>query len=326
LTSKATGHLGDDAVYPYLFSAQLSHRDERVSGRKWITEVGIRQESAGRSMECTLLLKTDEVSARVTAPIQVTRPKLVELLIKTCNPTAETPGLVVKSLDESSAKAFLHEVEREARSYPLVLISCARDGQYPVAPERLRSVLAGLASVVTVPHDADTFAIEEVVGRRYMAFGGAVNIVFPPRQGATDQICGTILLRAEVIQDLLNDGKSLESEVLGAITHRTNLPASWRHISPAKVDQAILHGRVAALLDKAKGSDHAEELAEYIELLETADKDLLARDADLKLARADFEAKCPVSCDHIPLRSWPLFRARDVMRGVIESFKAEQTT
>jgi len=33
---------------------------------------------------------------------------------------------------------------------------------------------------------------------------------------------------------------------------------------------------------------------------------------------------CPVSCDHIPRRSWALFRARDVMRGVIESFKAEQ--
>ena len=31
-----------------------------------------------------------------------------------------------------------------------------------------------------------------------------------------------------------------------------------------------------------------------------------------------------VSCDHIPRRSWALFRARDVMRGVIESFKAEQ--
>lgn len=33
---------------------------------------------------------------------------------------------------------------------------------------------------------------------------------------------------------------------------------------------------------------------------------------------------CEVSCDHIPRRSWALFRARDVMRGVIESFKVEQ--
>ena len=35
--------------------------------------------------------------------------------------------------------------------------------------------------------------------------------------------------------------------------------------------------------------------------------------------------RCRVPCDHIPLRSWPLFKARDVMRGVIESFRAEST-
>ena len=34
---------------------------------------------------------------------------------------------------------------------------------------------------------------------------------------------------------------------------------------------------------------------------------------------------CWVPCDHLPIRSWPLFRARDVMRGVVEAMKAEQT-
>lgn len=291
LASTTTSSLADEPVYPYLFSAQLSHRDEVVSGRKWITEVGIRQEAEGRPVECSLLLKTDEVSARVTAPIQVTRPKLVEQLLKTCKPAAETPGLVVKTLDEHSAKAFLHEVEREARSYPLVLISCPRDGQYAVEPERLRSVLAGLADVVTVPDGVDTFVVEAVVGRRHMAFAGGVNIVFPVRRGVREPFCDTVLLRAEAIDDLLHDGRALDSEVLGIITHRTNLPLSWRHVSPVKVDQAILHGRVAALLDKAKGSQHADELAEYVELLEAADQDLLRKDADLKQSRLDFEAK-----------------------------------
>lgn len=291
LTSNTTGSLAEGVTYPYLFSAQLSHRDDTVSGRKWITEVGLRQEAAGKPVECSLLLKTDEVSARVTAPIQVTRPKLVEKLIRACKPAAETPGLSVKTLDENSAKAFLHEVEREARGYPLVLISCSREGICPVEPERLRSVLTGLAEVVTVPSGVDTFAIEEEVGRRHMAFGGAVNVVFPVRRGGRDRFCETVLMRPDAIAELLSGGKSLESEVLAAITHRTNLPASWRHISPSKVDQAILHGRVAALLEKAKGSAHAGELAEYVELLETADQDLLRKDAELKLARADFEAK-----------------------------------
>jgi AAA ATPase domain len=31
---------------------------------------------------------------------------------------------------------------------------------------------------------------------------------------------------------------------------------------------------------------------------------------------------CRIPCDHIPLRSWPLFQARDVMRGVMESLQA----
>lgn len=291
LVSKTTGALDNEPVYPYLFSAQLSHRDDTVSGRKWITEIGIRQEAAGQLVECSLLLKTDEVSARVTAPIQVTRPKLVEQLLKTCKPATETPGLMVKTLDEHSAKAFLHEVEREGRGYPLVLISCPRNGQYAVEPERLRSVLAGLADVVAVPDGVDTFAIEDVVGRRHMAFAGGVNIVFPVRRGVREPFCDTVLLRAEAIEDLQHDGKVLESEVLGIITHRTNLPFSWRHVSPVIVDQAILHGRVAALLDKARGSQHADELAEYVELLQAADQDVFRKEAELKQSRADFEAK-----------------------------------
>ena len=36
------------------------------------------------------------------------------------------------------------------------------------------------------------------------------------------------------------------------------------------------------------------------------------------------EAKCQVPCDHIPMRSWPLFRARALLQAVIASFKAEQ--
>jgi len=36
------------------------------------------------------------------------------------------------------------------------------------------------------------------------------------------------------------------------------------------------------------------------------------------------DAICSVPCDHIPVRSWPLFRARHLLRGVIESFKQEQ--
>jgi hypothetical protein len=51
----------------------------------------------------------------------------------------------------------------------------------------LRSILVGLADVVSIPAQEDTFAIEEIVGRRFMAFGGGTQHCFswaPRRQRA----------------------------------------------------------------------------------------------------------------------------------------------
>ncbi|MAL02216.1 MAG: hypothetical protein CL536_08770 [Alcaligenaceae bacterium] len=291
LTSRATWSDDKGRTYPFWFCAQLSHRDELVSGRRWITEIGLRQEAEDAPVECSLLLRTDEVSARVTAPIQVTRPRLVEQLIRSCNPLGLTPGLKVKQLTQESAPAFSHEVERAERDYPIAILSINRDGAYPVQPERLRSILVGLADVVCVPADEDTFAIEEVVGRRFMAFGGALNIVFPGRQGERGNFYETFLMRSEDIIDLLEDGKSVESEVLAAISHRTNLPLSWRHISPDKVAQAALRAQLAKAIERARAGDHSQQLDEYIALLEAADQELKSKDEELLNLRSDYQVK-----------------------------------
>lgn len=289
LSSRAT--LADDKkkAYPFWFCAQLSHRDEKISGRRWITEVGLRQEAEGQPVECSLLLRTDEVSARVTAAIQVTRPRIVEQLIQSCNPLGQTPGLKVKQLTMESASAFLREVERDERDYPIVILSTNHDGEYPVDPERLRSILVGLADVVCVPSQEDTFAIEEVVGRRFMAFGGALNIVFPGRQGDRGLFYETVLLRSDEIADLLDSGHSIESEVLSTITHRTNLPFSWRHISPEKVGQAALRAQLSQMIERANAGDQSEELTEYVALLESADQELQSKDKELARIRSDYE-------------------------------------
>ncbi len=291
LTSRVT--LSDDKgkAFPFWFCAQLSHRDAKISGRRWITEVGLHQEAERQPIECTLLLKTDEVSARVTAPIQATRPRLVEQLIQSCNPLGQTPGLKVKLLTQESSSAFLREVERDKRDYPIVVLSTSHDGEYPVEPERLRSILVGLADVVCVPADEDTFSIEEVVGRRFMAFGGALNIVFPGRLGDRGHFYETVLLRAEEIADLLEGGNSIESEVLSAITHRTNLPFSWRHISLETVGQAVLRAQLAQMIERAKAGDRSGELVEYIALLESADLELQTKDKELARIRSEYEAK-----------------------------------
>ena len=291
LTSRATLSEDKGRIYPFWFCAQLSHRDERISGRLWITEIGLHQESNGKPIECSLLLKTDAISARVTASIQVTRPKLVEQLIQSCNPLGQTPGLKVKQLTLESASAFRREVERNERDYPIVILSANRDNEYPVDPERLRSILVGLADVVCVPPEEDTFAIEELVGRRFIAFGGALNIVFPGRQGDRGLFYETVLLRPDDVVDLLENGHSIESEILTTITHRTNLPFSWRHISPEKVRHAALRAQLAQMIERAKAGDQSEELTEYVDLLESADQELQSKDKELARIRSSYEAK-----------------------------------
>jgi len=42
---------------------------------------------------------------------------------------------------------------------------------------------------------------------------------------------------------------------------------------------------------------------------------------EFDLAISVTDVTCPVPCDHIPVRSWPLFRARQLMRDVIESLQ-----
>ena len=35
-------------------------------------------------------------------------------------------------------------------------------------------------------------------------------------------------------------------------------------------------------------------------------------------------SRYPAPCDHVPIRSWPLYRARAVMGSVVEAIKVEQ--
>ena len=286
LTSRVTLNGEMRPAYPYMFCAQLSHGDNQVSGRRWITEMGLRQEALDAPVDCTFLLKTDEISARVTAPIQVSRPKLVEQLVRQCKPSGSTPGLRVKRLDEESAAAFLFEVERVERLHPIVVVSSDREGVYPVAAERLQSLLAGIADIVEVPVGANTFKIEETLGRRYGAWGGAINILFPIRKGGRGPFCETVLYRPGDLAALLEDDKSIESEVLASVTHRTNLPNSWRHISLEVVGHVILRGQLARSIQSAKQNDEA---AEYVELLEEADRELRAKDDEVTALRIDLE-------------------------------------
>lgn len=288
IQSRATLDEERKVIFPFLSCIQLSHADDQVSGRRWVTEIGLSQDNADAPVHCTFLLKTDEVSARVTTPIQVTRPRLIEQLVQSCNPSSDTPGLKVKKLNEESASAFLFEVERQERRSPIVLVSASHDGKFFVTPERVRSLLVGIADVVEVPHGVNTFEIEKILGRQYGAWGGAINIIFQSRQRSGSNFCETSLYRPKDLDDLIENGKNVESEILAAVTHRTNLPYSWRHISLDIVNRAILRAQLSRSIQHAKQND---ELTEYTALLIEADKEIRTKVDEVASLRSEIEER-----------------------------------
>ena len=76
LSSTSTRNESGDVVYPFSFCASLKHPDPKVSGRRWVAEVGLKQSRIGDPIECSVLLQTEEISARVTSPIKVTCPRI----------------------------------------------------------------------------------------------------------------------------------------------------------------------------------------------------------------------------------------------------------
>lgn len=335
LRSQATVDAEGRPIFPYHFCAQLSHGQLGVPGRRWVSEIGIRQEGDGGTLECSVLLKTDEISAKVTTPIQVTRPGIVQRLIECCNPVSGTPGLSIIRLTEENASAFAYEIEHENRHAPLILISCDSDGIYPVKPERMLSVAMGLAQVIEIPPGANTYEIQRILGRKYSAFGGAINVIFPIRKTDEGSYCKTILFRPDQIREIFDAGTAIESDILATITHQTNLPNSWRHISSEMVSQAILQARLRQALGTPSDS---EEISAYEALLQDAADQLQQkddaigklrleiddRDANLDQARAQIEGlrhalngsqlKSDEEGDQISLAVEPL---RDAVRSVL---------
>lgn len=272
-----------------LCAVSFTHRDDRVSGRQWTTEIGIRQEALDRAIKCSILLRTSEVSARVIEPIQVTRPRIVEYLVKDCSPSQLTPGLHEIRLSEDNAQGFPTAVEDERRSAPYVLISPTADQHYLVDPARLSSLLVGIADIVVIPKDADTFEIERLVGPRYSAYRGAVNVLFAPRRLGQFTSVDCVRLLPDQLAATYGDGGSPESEVLSIVTHRTSLPNSWRHVSPETVMRERLRVQLSTSIAKARASSLSQQ--EYIELLQVADSDMCLKDKELASLQQDIEER-----------------------------------
>lgn len=188
----------------------------------------------GSTVTFTILLETSDISTLVVANTIPSRPNVIKYLQENGLVSYSTCGYMVKEVggDRNSLIALLSEIERKERGYPLVLVSGDNDGNYLVKPERLQEYLLGLAQVVICGHDIDSWEMEEVLGRKYSAWSGAVNIIFPSKGGRP---CRRKLFLSDELNSIESDGKFLPGEILSHVTHSSNGYRKKLHFSPSDV-------------------------------------------------------------------------------------------
>jgi hypothetical protein len=259
-----------DLDFPKLYSIRYSHGDREAPGRQWITDIGIRQEKSDSEIECSVLLRTDEISTRVEIKPQPSVPFVVHEIIKNCTMSPKTAGLSVMTLDnETEVEAFSYTIDDPNRQSPSILISPLYN-EYFVDIEKVRFFVEGLADVIQIPVGADTFHLAKVLGNQFAAWRGAVNVILPLVNSYGRKFVPTIRLMAEDLQNMKLEGVEPEKEILSLLTHRVNLPNSWRQITIEKVMDLNRRRELAQIRTQSVATGETEK---YIHLLEEDSKE-----------------------------------------------------
>lgn len=278
LTTSSTPFVDEDTSYPFMFTAAYEHGDEKVAGRRWILEFGMRQNKFLSSVDCSIVLRTDDKRVQGNHPTFITRPRFVQDLVEACRPISGTPGLFLKKLDTESGIPFIHEVENHDRRAPWVIISPYSDGQYPLNPEFLRNQVLGLAQVIVISTPQDAKALEDQFGRRHTCCDGGIKIIWPlpyrNHRGAPD----TVLLLPDQPDVACEPNIGLERRVLIELTNRLNAQNSLRHIAANDVIQASVRAKVYADMARARDQASHTDTSDFEELLDAADAELHAKD------------------------------------------------
>ncbi len=221
-----------DASAPELYSVVLKHGDDLVRGRQWIVEVGIESSAGQTAVSC--VLKTDEISSLVSREIEVTRPMLVGYLVDNCELSHNTPGRKFVSLsgERDNYRGFLAEIERQERDHPILLVSPTKDDKYLINYELLQEQLVGLAQVVCLAPTFNSYEMEEILGRRWSAWDGAVNLFYSPHK---DGRVHNRLFRSQEIESWGTSNISRVRNLLALITHNNNGTKLRSHIRPEGV-------------------------------------------------------------------------------------------
>jgi hypothetical protein len=249
-------------VYPHLLSIELVHPDAAVKGRRWHTEIGLQQRVADADVEVTVLVQTSEISARVTDPVEPGAPTFVSEILRQCQVSSEAVGGVPKQLSDNDAEGFRHVVLDPQRDFPLVVVSPKKDGNYLVDAESLSRLLIGIADVIIIPTTTDTFWLARSIGSDFIPYLGAVKIIFP--SGTIGRPTVRTSTAADFAEDRL-DVRSSTKEIFSLVLHRTNLPLSWRHVSPERVRKESLGRELGRRREAAATSGDSAAFTKFLE-------------------------------------------------------------
>lgn len=283
---------------PELYAWVLKVSDDRVRGRQWITEVGVK--TFKDTLELSCVLKTDEQSTLVDEPVTASRPRLIRYVHTNIQQARDAifassvPGVSVKTIGQTldSYRGLLTEIERQGRNHPIVLVSPTRDGEFLLNTRHLQEDLFGLAQVVEITPDYNSYDMEEILGRHWSAWGGAVNVLHIPAR--TGFVRGRLFMPEDI--EGWGDTQNVRiSQLLAWVTNNTNVPLIRKRIRPEGVMQLALRRRLQTVRAKSdrmdadqlrneleRASHAAEEQAEWIRVLEDENSRLESDDSEIR--------------------------------------------
>ena len=258
---------------PRLYSWVLKFPDDRVRGRQWIVEVGLKSQGGAFDLSC--IVKTDEYSTLVASSVTASQPRLVRYVVNNVEETGNASfatfvvGVDVKRVgqDTDSYRALLAEIERRDREGPIVLVSPTKDGDYLLDTAELQQKLIGLAQVVQVSLGFNSWEMVDVLGKNRSAWGGAINVIYMPN--STGHVPGRYFL-PDAIAAWGDTQHDRISHVLAWVTNNTNIPRLRKHIRPEGVMQLALRRRMQNARAKSAQMDAAQLRSELEEAAKQA--------------------------------------------------------
>lgn len=307
------GHRGDmrsrlrihatNEEQPELYAWVLNNPDETVRGRQWITELGLRSNQGICDLSC--VVRSEDHSTLVAAPVMASRPRVIGYIINNIAQADDAEfsnvvaGVTVKEVgqDRDSYHSLLVEIERHDRDCPLVLVSPTRDGEYLFNIADLQQKLVGLAQVVQVTREFNSYEMAEVIGQTRSAWNGAANILHVPMQ------TGFVRSRLFLSDEIVGWGEAQHarmSQMLAWVTNSTNVSRLRRTVKPEGVMQLALRRRLQAVRERGdkmnavqlreemdKASRLVAEQAEWIATLEDGNSGLESELSHTKATLAD---------------------------------------